>query len=229
MASQFPSFQAVSQTDIATIRVDAFGNFKPQIEQIQVNLGASEKDVTVLEGSETILIRPSPLPTAVIIRSTVNASEIASAMSAAAVAIQRRRRTAQIAKQLDLLDPHEKRDDFNSYLYPIFDDIRILHSFLIGYEAFEGNTCIILRYIRNSLIGREGCEAYRSRTVRQETSEILREMGATRYEGSYDETLLALEKLTEAGLRTSIPVDLVGDDDSEEEDADEGEKTEIPD
>jgi hypothetical protein len=112
-------------------------------------------DNTAAEAGNIFIVPPSDTPTVVAIRSSVSSAAIHHLKSAVAVGVERRRQVLQIAKRLRELPQHAGRQDFHAMAFPVFDLVRRVHQDLLRFDHFEGNTCMILRYLRNSLMDRE--------------------------------------------------------------------------
>lgn len=212
---------AVASISVADIRTDVFGDRHVNRTTVEVDL---RQTGVALEGSHEFSLPASDTPTRVFVKSSVSAQSVRDAKTAAAIALDRRRKVARIAKVVMTLPAHADVPDFHTYVHPVFNQVRTLLSELMAYDHVEGNTCMVLRYIRNTLI-HPGWERYRERPVASAIGDILHRLGSVESvkRGDAKAAFAALHGL---GLRVSLPVTLVpeeaedeGDDGAEEETA----------
>jgi hypothetical protein len=195
---------AVATVSVADIRADLFGHRHINSTTVEVDLREAGP---ALEGSHEFSLPASDTPTRVFVKSSVSAQAVREAKTAAAVALDRRRKALKIAKLVTNLPSHADAPDFHTYVHPVFHQVRTLLSELVAYDHIEGNTCMVLRYIRNSLI-HPGWERYREKATTKAVGEILYQMGSLESVKRQD-AKAAFAELHSLGLRLSLPVTLV--------------------
>jgi hypothetical protein len=194
---------------------------------------------TAMEGVSPVIIAPSPRAQALLVgaRFPVTAmppapAPISAARSQEAVAIHRRRQCTALEKSFLSFQSRLQALDLSTYMLPAFLGVKQLYDELFPDERWEGNTCIILRYIRNSMMGPAGEVSYREPAAAPAVAEILH--GMARAEAvTFTATEDAFKRMRCVGLRPTLKVDLVGDDDADDaiDEADQtgGQETEVRD
>ncbi|MCY2952788.1 MAG: hypothetical protein NTU53_12570 [Planctomycetota bacterium] len=169
-------------------------------------------DLTAETTERTVVLPPSPYATQVTARATVVSHAAIGLRSAAYVGAVRRTRIRKIIQLTGDLGSNAARSDFHSYTFPVFDEIRSLLQFLGDREDLEGNTCAILRHIRNTLMD-GGWNRYRDPGVREVAVAILQKLASVETVEPED-AALAFREMHAAGMSPSLPVTL---DDAPEE------------
>lgn len=203
---------AVASVSVAGIRADGWGDWHINRETVEVNLREAG---VALEGSHEFSVPASDTPTRVFVKSSVSAQSVREARTAAAIALDRRRKAVKIAKAVASLPTYADALDFHTYVQPVFDQTRMLLSELSAYDRIEGNTCMVLRYIRNSFI-HPGWERYRESAVASAMSEILYRLGSVESVKRQD-AKAAFASMHELNLRSSLPVTLVAPSEADRE------------
>lgn len=205
----------------ATGRRSTFGDWHIQRETIDLALVPAGADPSALEAASDFIIPASATPTMVRVKTAVSAEAVQHARSAAAVGVQRRRRVANIVKLLRGLPAHVASEDFHTRAYPLFEEVRRLQQDLLSFEQYEGNTCMILRYVRNSLMDR-GWRAYRDPNTVHAVAAILDRLAGVEVV-TRDDARQAFRTFYELGLRAALPVTIEADDnDGGEDDGGDG-------
>ena len=193
----------IATVSLGRMSRETSGDWFVQRNTVEVDMRPTGSD---LEGGQEFSLPASASPTTVFVKTSVSAEAIRDAKSSAAIALDRRRKARQIAKVVSGLPAHAHEDDFHSFVYPVFDSVRSLLLELSRYERLEGNTCMMLRNIRNSLI-HPGWERYREGQVCDLVSEILRGLASVEIVTAQD-AKNAFRKLHSMNLRISLPVSL---------------------
>ena len=165
---------------------------------------------------DEFVIPPRRVPTAVKIKSSVVSTGAKNLQSPAYMATVRRRQARAIASLIAGLAEHEKNKDFTVYTYPVFTKIKELLETLQPARE-EGNSCMILRLIRDSLMNGEW-ENYRNGEIRSkvvaliEKRLIVDEVTMADVDGTFDE-------ITDLGFNPNLPDLPMPDEINEQEDA----------
>lgn len=198
-----------SGTASGIVSIQGTGNGKtyPGLQRVQIELEHNES-IGGLTGTaygksvEGISLR---------IDAMVSANEVkrvhsgGAAASPAYVAVGRRRAFSELRKLVLGLADHRSKDDFHSYTFPIASAARRELTKLMAHEQVEGNACIILRYLRNSFMGRESNDRYRDPEVSVAVAEAL-QTPATANAVSFAYTRTVFRKFESLHLRTMPPM-----------------------
>jgi hypothetical protein len=212
MASSHSEISSTSDAlTIVTGELQPTGGKKYHVGSVALSLQPTI-DGSGLEATHILMMPASAQPVALKVHSSISALTAQRLRSAAAVAIQRRRRCGQIATAVRELSAVSERADFHTFTFPIFDDVRSLHNLLLRSEETEGNTCVILRYVRNSFMD-GGWNHYRGEEVVKGVAAILDAL-AKSAEVAPAQARSAFTAIHSLGLRPHLRVDLVGDDEA---------------
>lgn len=173
-----------------------------------------EPDSSEVSADKSFVSSPRGTPT--IVRDfSASPSAIRQIRSAAAVGVQRRRQVSEIAKHLRRLPDHAGRQDFHSVAFPVFDMVRRTYQDLVRFDQYEGNTCMILRYVRNSLID-GGWNRYKEKAVAAAVADLLDRISKLETISRQD-AKDTFRLLYELKLRATLPV-VIEPGDTEHED-----------
>jgi hypothetical protein len=174
-------------------------------------------DMQSLVATDSVTIQPSNGITKVEYVSRVDAADVQRMQSATAIAISRRRRCGEIHKMVLNLGQHVAAPDFHTFVHRIAEALSRVYRELLEYDYVEGNSCMILRYLRNS-IQDGGWEKYREAHVRSTVSGLTNEL-ATALVVEANMAERAFKTLYDVGLQPAVVLNLsdVFVEDSEEE------------
>ena len=184
------------------------------LEMHSLNLQPT-RDGSEVSANKSFTIPPGETPTTLSIISTVSSAAIKHIRSAAAVGIQRRRQVSQIAKHLRRLPGHAEQQDFHSVAFPVFDMVRRTYQDLAQFDQYEGNTCMILRYLRNSLVD-GGWNRYKEKTVATAVADLLDRISKSESVNRQD-AMDTFRLFYELKLRATLPVVIESGDAEHEE------------
>jgi len=168
--------------------------------------------------SITIDIDPFSPPKQVTIKSRVLTAAARRLGSPEYLAAIRRRKARAISKAIEGLADRAANEDFVVWTHECLDRLRQLIHQLSEAEQYsdpqhEGNSCEILRQIRDSFLN-SGWERYREADVRRETVLILRRLGEVN-EVTPEDAGSCMDRLLHLGLDVAVGMPLFNDEEDE--------------
>ena len=116
----------------------------------------------------------------------------------------RRRKCGKLASQLSALSQYVDRDDFNTFVFPVADEIRQLTKELMLNEKAEGNACAVLHRLRNCFMD-GGAARFKRALARDAVVNVLRRL-AEEKDIEPEIVRSSFRDLLKAGLRPGLPV-----------------------
>ncbi|MHC4398609.1 MAG: hypothetical protein ACYTG0_02915 [Planctomycetota bacterium] len=176
----------------------------PVVQEVNLNL---ELGLPLEDQTAERVVDIDQAPTRLLVKSHVRARGAKGLRSPQYLATIRRREAGKIGGLIAELATHEGSEDFVAWTHEPLDELRRLIHRLTEAEEFsnpehEGNSCEILRQLRDTLLN-TGWERYQESAVRDAAVKILQHL-ATADEVSADDAYDAMNQLLDLDLNPTV-------------------------